>query len=75
MRAIVDSQKLDLCAELTESERVLEWKHKSILSACQNAKGRAHERRREREMESERGHLKASVVSSGDGQPKHLRAV
>lgn len=49
MRAIVDSQKLDLWEKLTESEWVLEWKRKSILSACQNAKGRVHERETERE--------------------------
>lgn len=64
VRAIVDSQKLDLCEKLTESEWVLEWKHKSILSACQNAKGesawetqrtRDRERRGRRERESERG--------------------
>lgn len=42
-----------------------------FFSACQNAKGREHERHRDRE----RGHLKASVVSSGGGQPKHFRAV
>ena len=33
---------------------------------------REKERRRERERP---GPLKASVVSSGDGQPKHMRAV
>ena len=81
-----DRQKVQACVPLLTAKSLIfvkssqraseywKWKHKSILSACQNAKGRDRERERERQRERP-GHLKASVVSSGDGQPKHLRAV
>ncbi len=35
-----------------ENEWALEWKPKSMLSACQNAKGRMHERKRDTEREA-----------------------
>lgn len=49
MHAIVDSRKLDLCEKLMESEWVLEWKHKAILSDAKMQRG---ERLRDIEEES-----------------------
>lgn len=60
VRAIVDSQKVDLCENLTESEPC--WNgNAAILSSCQ---GRAHERRgdRERETDGKRGQAPTKPV-------------
>lgn len=46
------------------------------LPKCKGESAWEPQRKRDRERRRERpGPLKASVVSSGDGQPKHLRAV